>query len=311
MLYFIILLWAFLCHARSINNRPIIGILSQPVDEPSLQIYGTSYIAASYVKYVEAGGAQVVPLIYDEDPSNFTLKLAAVNGVLLPGGGTQIDQDPYASVLKQIFGEVLRSFDQRNQTFPLWGTCQGFEELAYLVAGNISVLTQFDAENISLPLTFEKGSENSVLYKNMGAPALQVLKTQAVTMNNHEYGVSPASFKSFGLDKFFTPLTTNYDRKNLQFISSMEGIRYPIFGTQFHPEKPAFEWNPAEGIVHTADSVFANWYFSRFLVNAARNNDRAFASYADEQKYIIYNYSPVFTEVEEPSFEQMYFFNGY
>lgn len=62
----------------AINSRPLIGILSQPGDgmkwsvtgrrmkEPLPSDYKESYIAASYVKFVESGGARAVPLIYNE-----------------------------------------------------------------------------------------------------------------------------------------------------------------------------------------------------------------------------------------------------
>jgi hypothetical protein len=62
----------------AINSRPLIGILSQPGDgmtwtvtgrqmkEPVPSDYKESYIAASYVKFVESGGARAVPLIYNE-----------------------------------------------------------------------------------------------------------------------------------------------------------------------------------------------------------------------------------------------------
>lgn len=53
--------------AAIVNNRPIIGVLSQ---EQSFYLHGkypeenfTSYIAASYVKDVEAAGARVVPIL--------------------------------------------------------------------------------------------------------------------------------------------------------------------------------------------------------------------------------------------------------
>ena len=44
------------------NDRVIIGVLSQP-SEPSGP--GESYIAASYVKFLEASGARVVPFVHD------------------------------------------------------------------------------------------------------------------------------------------------------------------------------------------------------------------------------------------------------
>lgn len=52
---------------NGLNNRPIIGILSQ---EQSFYLHSkyveenyTSYIAASYVKDVESAGARVVPIL--------------------------------------------------------------------------------------------------------------------------------------------------------------------------------------------------------------------------------------------------------
>ncbi|TYJ48289.1 hypothetical protein E1A91_A01G051500v1 [Gossypium mustelinum] len=49
--------------------RPVIGILSHPGDGASGRLNNdtnASYIAASYVKFVEAAGARVIPLIYNE-----------------------------------------------------------------------------------------------------------------------------------------------------------------------------------------------------------------------------------------------------
>lgn len=51
--------------AENVNERPIIGILTQEID-PNRQFYKgedfQSYIAASYVKFIESGGARVVPI---------------------------------------------------------------------------------------------------------------------------------------------------------------------------------------------------------------------------------------------------------
>lgn len=54
---------------RSLNFRPVIGILSHPGDGASGRLNAAaniSYIAASYVKFVESAGARVIPLIYNE-----------------------------------------------------------------------------------------------------------------------------------------------------------------------------------------------------------------------------------------------------
>lgn len=56
-----VLLIASVCVA--LNNRPIVGILTQPTSG-GLRKYGSSYIAASYVKFIESGGGRAVPVLY-------------------------------------------------------------------------------------------------------------------------------------------------------------------------------------------------------------------------------------------------------
>jgi len=48
---------------QSLNLRPVLGVLSQPIEGNGTN--KTSYIAASYVKFLEAAGAQVVPVRFD------------------------------------------------------------------------------------------------------------------------------------------------------------------------------------------------------------------------------------------------------
>lgn len=52
-----------LFEADPTNNEPIIGVLSQEIFVYPKKIYpDKSYIAASYVKFIEGGGARVVPI---------------------------------------------------------------------------------------------------------------------------------------------------------------------------------------------------------------------------------------------------------
>jgi hypothetical protein len=67
--------------------RPLIGILSQPKYWTGAPAAPGGYIAASYVKYLEAAGARAVPILFNEaNTATLARKFAAVNGVLLPGG---------------------------------------------------------------------------------------------------------------------------------------------------------------------------------------------------------------------------------
>lgn len=48
------------------------------------------------------------------------------------------------------------------------------------------------------------------------------------------------------MDNFWTPLSINWDRQGLEYISTIEAKNFPFVGVQFHPEKNVFEWSPKE-----------------------------------------------------------------
>ncbi|GFY97744.1 gamma-glutamyl hydrolase 2 [Actinidia rufa] len=102
-----------------LNFCPVIGILSHPGDGASGRLNSSadaSYIAASYVKFVEAAGAMVITLIYNEPPEILYEKLDLVNGVLFTGGWAKTG--PYVKVVEGIFKKVLEKNDAGDH-FPL------------------------------------------------------------------------------------------------------------------------------------------------------------------------------------------------
>ena len=53
---------------------------------------------------------------------------------------------------------IIQQANDNDDYFPVWGTCLGFQLLAFIVAGNDnSVLSATDATNLSLPLEFIEG----------------------------------------------------------------------------------------------------------------------------------------------------------
>lgn len=91
-----------LSFARALPNQaPIIGIYTQSdqSDEPTsvsdgakAEVSNYSYIAASYVKYIQMSGAQVVPIFAYSNQSYFDQLLPKINGVLFPGTSTSIQE---------------------------------------------------------------------------------------------------------------------------------------------------------------------------------------------------------------------------
>ena len=91
----------------------------------------------------------------------------------------------------------------------------------------------------------------------------------------------------------FTLLNTN-THNGIHFVSTIEHKKYPIYATQWHPEKAQFEWvqtNHSGNINHDWNAIQTGQYFGNFLVNEARKNEQQFGNKTEEDETLIYNYS--------------------
>jgi len=50
-------------------------------------------------------------------------------------------------------------------------------------------------------------------------------------------------------------------------ISMVTAIKYPFYGTQWHPEKNQFEWTTEENINHSREGVLVTQYVADFFVD--------------------------------------------
>jgi gamma-glutamyl hydrolase len=290
------------------NLRPIVGIMAYP-SGLSEKSFGKYYIAASYVKFIESAGGRVVPILYDSPQSEIETIFNQVNGVLFPGGSADIGvNSPLYNTAKYIVSLAMEAND-KGDYFPIEAHCLGFELLSSVVAQNSSILEKFDSENLSLPLKFYDTYKESKLFGNTDPSIINILSQEAVTMNNHQYGVAPITYSTNPLlSNFFRMISWDYDRNNKAFVSTVESLKYPFYLLQWHPEKVAFEWTTTEGINHSTDSVEANEYIAQHFLSEVRKSNHKFSTPAAEYKALIYNYSPVYTASFDSDFIQVYFF---
>jgi len=317
---------------------PVIGIFSQPLDRrwlssnPSSELpqrrqqraYNNGqrdgddddqddsqfYIAASYVKYLEAGGARSIPIPYDapvaidssnDDDANSTSSrllldelFDRIDGLFLPGGGADLSPAVGYMIQKAIDSNA------RGEYFPVWGTCLGFEFLVTYVGTGGRVVTNhtydpvlewdYDAENISLPLLDVVASRDGGLYgndKGKKNSIYDIVTTKNVTMNNHRAGITPERFlANSNLTRVWRITSTNVDKKGKPFVSTIEPLsllQFPLYGIQYHPEKNAFEYGtypefdndvPYEAIDHSPEGLAFSNYMARFFVDLVRYGQR-------------------------------------
>nr|XP_006113705.1 gamma-glutamyl hydrolase [Pelodiscus sinensis] len=288
------------------NERPIIGILAQECDFTGFHRFGSSYIAASYVKFLESAGARVVPIRLNRTEEEYDQIFQSINGVLFPGGGVDLKTSEYSRVAKMFYNKALQAND-KGDYFPVWGTCLGYEELTYLTSEEV-LLTWTDTEDFAFPLNFTTAVKSSRMFKNFPDDLLQKLATEPLTAHFHHWSLSMKNFtNNEKLRNFYKVLTTN-THADVEFISTMEAHKYPIYGVQWHPEKNPFEWKISAGISRSPSAMKVAHYTADFLVNEARKSLHYFPNKDEETKALIYNYIPVFT-AEFSSFEQVYFFD--
>jgi len=287
------------------NNRPTIGVLLQETTDV-FAVNGT-YVAASYVKFVEAGGAQVVPIFLNKPSTYYEEVLSSLNGVLFPGGAVDIGTSGYAKAGKIIF-EYAKQRNQLGDYFPLWGTCNGFEMMAYLYAGNQNPLTACNSQNTPNNLDFEPGAFSSKLFRGAPEPLRKDMMFRNVTVNYHEWCLTKKNFTKFGLHNQVKILSMNKDSNGLEFVSSFEDKQFPFYAVQFHPEKNVYEWGTREGhnaMPHTAEAIRTANYFSQFFVNEARRSNHTATNAVLTD--LIYNF-PV-NATQNTTFTQTYFFD--
>lgn len=305
----IVILACALVALSAANDAPVIGILTQPYSGPNASKCST-YIAASYVKYIESAGGRVVPVHFTQSLQDLAVLLSKLNGVLFPGGGADLSEGSQFIAAASLAFNTSVSAANAGETFPIWGTCLGFQTVCTVASRNFTLLQDTDAENISLPLTWVGDPSQSRMFGSLSSSSVATLSNHAVTMNNHHFGVTPDSFASdYRLSSTFNVLSTNLDRAGKAFVSSIEGKLIPVYATQWHPEKNQFEWNPEEGIDHSAQGITVMSQMSQFFVNQARLSNRAFDSEQELEQALIYNYSPTYTGGPGHSFEQSYIFD--
>lgn len=214
------------------NDRPIIAVLSQEITPGLLppEIRGRSYIAASYIKYIESAGARAVPVTTTMTRQEIEEIFNSVNGVLYPGGGVELFESQYYTNAEHFYNLALEA-NMQGDFFPIWGTCLGFEALVCLAVGK-PILSSANAIDITIPLNFSRHAKSSRMLSGASAELMGKLSKEGLTYNYHHYCLTPKTFyESRTLQDTFKVLSYNNDVDGKTFISTIEGELFQ-FATQ-------------------------------------------------------------------------------
>ncbi|XP_061673575.1 gamma-glutamyl hydrolase [Syngnathoides biaculeatus] len=288
------------------NDRPVIGILTQIVSDEVMKQYGSTYIPASYVKYIESAGSRVMPIRLTLTTTEYENIFSRINGLLLIGGASNLETSDFARV-SNIFFQLALKANEAGDHFPVWGTCLGMQLLTVLVSGH-NLLTGAEADNVALPLNLTAAAFSSHMFGGFPQELMRALQKEPLTGHFHHYGLAEKAFKqNVELQDFFSLISTNVGKNGVTFVSTIEGKRYPFYGVQWHPEVNRFQWDGTKSFPHSPRAVQLSSLLAQFFVNEGRRSLHIFDDPTKEVLTLIYKYTPVFAE-SFSGYEQIYFF---
>ena len=301
--------------AHEANDEPIIGVLTQDYLGKYKDYKGSkSFIAATYIKFIQSAGGRVVPIFVNRQPRYYENLLKQLNGVLLPGGDQELETSSFTAA-SRIIRQLAIQWNKQGKYFPIWGTCQGLEVLSYLQFNRSFLTTSVSMEDTParIEFLFDYATTRRVgrIFKQLPQSLYKDMSGNKIAIHYHQWCLSMKNFTQFNFNSSYRALAVATDTNGTECVSILESKEYPIYATQFHPEflftfkkdSPGFQ-----NIVHTRQAVQMAQYFANFFVNEARKNSNKFTNLLNQQSKLIYAYEPEYiTSTIEP-YDQIYFF---
>lgn len=194
--------------------------------------YGDTHIMKPYVDWFEERGVRVIPIPYDTTQHEVYFNM--VNGLFLPGGETTY------IIKNKAFVDTIKTFLElsfaKDEYFPIWGTCCGFEMLLALI-GDFTKFKRYPAHGL-YPIHITSDGYKSRMFRSFSQRYLHYLENNKSCNNNHEYGISPYDFMNNDhLRRFYSVLATSIDENGKEYVAAFEAKYYPIYGVLWHPER--------------------------------------------------------------------------
>jgi gamma-glutamyl hydrolase len=263
------------------DYNPVIGVLVFPIPAEAAHP-DKGYIFAYYIRWLEAAGAKVIPIYPWYTHSQLDEIIPKLNGILFPGGDRAFKMtEDWERVSIHLFRWTIELNDSGTH-FPLWSTCLGYEFLSVVLMGKDD-RSQFQAENFPSPITIVDGS--SRLFTYMSEAQLRDIQVTPSTAQFHHKGIGERQYNKYEpLRDFFSIVATGLDKEGKEFINMVEGYKYPVYGTQFHPEKVGYDRDELDDIPQNLVAIRFSQSLGNFFIQEARMNDHVMSS-DDRVKY--------------------------
>lgn len=224
-----------------------------------------SFFPGSYVKWLRTHNVQVMPIdIYSSD-ADLEFLMRTVDGILLTGGAVplyrgetkiRIDTDLsglarindlsfYTRKIKQLVEIAKHLNDERDNSYPIWATCLGFEGLILAQAGFDVRFADMDNENFNSNLKWVEPTAENDFLKFFNKSELERMQKQQMFFFNHDHAFFVSDFNdNENLRKEYRIVASSESKvfkDQNPIVAVIEHVKYPFYGVQFHPEKNQYE----------------------------------------------------------------------
>jgi len=293
------------------ESKPVIGILSTPSDfhgQYSPEEY--SYIKNSYAEFVEAGNAVPVAIPWDMPDKDLLLLLDSLNGILFTGGDAsmwvyndKIDDVEFTEFTKRaafIFNYVIHLND-KGIHYPLFGICQGHEMIAMAFHTKPHIIDHYKHPSKFDKVEITDAGKNSRMFSALPDHLAEFIKNEKAQFYNHRYGFNTSLLQEHKhLDDFFFITAVGVDDNGKEFIAGLEAKEYPIFTTQYHPERVLSEWKNKTQFKHPEEAAQASIIQAQFFVSEAKKNNNKFKTEEALNTFLLANHEHVYMNATWP-----------
>jgi len=237
------------------------AMLTKPIDEenfksPSLTTQKFVF-SSPYVYFLYLAGLDVYPIPTNATREDLKVILSKVNGVMLPGGMSSIvNPDPndptklvfsmYTKTVKMIMEEA-KAINDSGEYFPVFGICLGFEAMLAAEADDPeAVEKKHEGLGYNAKLIYCVKRDDSKFLSAFSPELIDNMGKEEATHNWHEFMISVEKFNAnHNLSKTYRILSLSDSMKgSFSFVSMIEGINYPFYGVQYHPELALANYYP-------------------------------------------------------------------
>lgn len=225
-----------------------------------------------------------------------------LNGMILPGGNVNlVNKDGFLHPFTEksiLIVNKAKELNNRGIHFPIWGVCQGIQQMAVVEAPFYETikLGTADAYDVATTIKFVSDPTESKLYRNAPRYLLTALERENITYNAHHDCLMPDIFFKIEALRDYKVVANCIDKSGVEYVSTIEHKKYPFFAVQSHPEKAAFVWITFRNIPHSKHAIEIGQYYANFFVNECRKNLAKFHDLEKEKQLQIENFTIKLTD---------------